>query len=186
MRYSPSFMILLAACQDQKLSTFNSVPLAEILAPIDDAAATEGDLVVLRGSASDADDDVPDLLTTWYAGDTVLCGPSQPADDATTSCEWIADVSGGSIRLEVMDPGGAVGQDSVTVEVAPNAAPSVQIVSPVAGGRYYAGSLVELDGVAADAEDGPTQLTASWTSSVPTARVVRRLPRAACRPVRTT
>lgn len=156
----------LVACQDQSLKTFNSEPDANILAPLDGESVIEGDTVPLRGSASDANHDVPDLLATWYVGDTILCQAAQPSGESTTSCEWTADLSGDAIRLEVLDPDGAVGTDAVTVDVSANGAPTAEIVSPVAAGRYYEGSLVELDGLGSDPEDSADALSATWTSSV--------------------
>lgn len=156
----------LLGCPDQGLSTYNAVPVADILAPADGSAAVEGEVVSLRGQVSDSNDTTLDLVASWYVGDEVLCDGAPPSADGLTECTWTADLSGRELRLEVIDDRGASGTASATLVVAPNGAPVVSILAPTDAGTYYAGSLVEFDGTASDPEDTAELLVASWTSSI--------------------
>lgn len=163
-------LLLLIACKGQQPPTSDSVPLdsaplATIHTPGSESETIEGAVVTFRGTVSDADDDIPELVATWYAGETMLCSPAQPAADGATSCEWTADLSGDSIRLEVLDPSGAVGVDFRSISVGPNDPPTAEILLPTGADLYDAASLIELDGLATDAECG-VELTATWSSSV--------------------
>lgn len=159
-------LIPVAGCPDQALSTFNDTPEALILSPTPGTAAVEGEVVPLRGQATDSNDGPLSLVTTWYAGDEVLCEGAPPDDQGLTACEWTADLSGVELRLEVLDDRGAAGVATTSLSVTPNSPPEVGILLPTGTDAYYAGSLVEFDGWASDAEDPIAELVVSWTSSV--------------------
>ncbi len=168
MRLLPTMLTLpiLAACSDIAVTKFDSKPEAEILSPATGATVVEGQRVPLRGSAADPDDHPGELVVTWFAAESVLCEAAPPDDGGLTACEWTADLSGDAIRLEVLDPEGAAADDSIRLTVVPNTPPVAAIVSPVAEGHYYFGTLIEFTGGATDAEDVAETLSASWSSSV--------------------
>ncbi len=158
--------VVLSGCPDQALSTYNAEPEAEILSPGEADAATEGQVVELRGQVTDDNDHALDLVATWFAGDQVLCEGAPPDEDGLTACTWAADLSGVALRLEVIDDKGAAGRDEVTLAVSPNEAPVAEILLPTEDGVYYVGTLVEFDGTAVDAEDDGANLVLTWISSL--------------------
>lgn len=158
--------LLLVGCTDQALVRFNAEPEATILAPVTGDVVIEGQTLALRGQAADANDGAKELATTWFAGDQVLCESAPPDEEGLTACSWVADTSGVSIRLEVLDPEGGAGSAAVTLEVTPNTAPTASFVLPTEAGRYYDGSLVEFDGLVADGEEPVTAPVVAVSSSV--------------------
>ncbi|MBM4368503.1 MAG: hypothetical protein FJ102_19970 [Deltaproteobacteria bacterium] len=158
--------VVSSGCPDQGLSTYNAEPEAEILSPGDGDAATEGQVVELRGQVTDDNDHALDLVATWFAGDQVICAGAPPDEEGLTSCTWTADLSGVALRLEVIDDKGAAGTDEVTLAVSPNEAPIAEILLPTEDGSYYVGTLVEFDGTAADADGEGGSLVLTWTSSL--------------------
>lgn len=159
-------VLVVTGCPDQALSTFNDAPEAKILSPSPGSAAVEGQVLELRGQATDSNDGPTSLVATWYAGAAVICEGAPPDDDGLTACQWTADLTGAELRLEVIDDRGAAGVATTSVSVTPNSAPDVGILLPTGVGAYYAGSLVEFDGWGQDAEDPPAGLVATWTSSL--------------------
>ena len=140
--------------------------MATILSPLEGATAVEGEVVALRGQVTDSNDSPLSLVAAWYAGEAVLCEGAKPDDDGLTGCEWIADLSGAELRLEVMDDRGAAHVASVTLAVSPNTAPEAGILLPTGEDVYYAGSLVEFDGWGSDVEDVAASLVVTWTSGL--------------------
>lgn len=158
--------LFLLGCTDQALTRFNADPEASILSPGEADTVIEGQTLALRGQVSDDDDGAPELSATWYAGDQVLCEAAAPDDEGLTACTWVADTSGASLRLDVIDPEGAAGSDTLKLNVTPNSAPTAEFVLPSEAGRYYDGSLVEFDGLVGDAEEPVTALTVAFSSSI--------------------
>ncbi len=162
-RFSALFLL---GCTDQALVRFNAEPEATILAPAPGDAVIEGQTVALRGQAADANHGALELATTWFAADQVLCESAAPDEEGFTACTWVADTSGASIRLELLDPEGGAGSAAVTLNVTPNTAPTANFVLPTETGRYYDGSLVEFDGLLADSEEPVTALVVAFSSSM--------------------
>lgn len=158
-------LLILLACNDQKLGTFNGDPSAAILSPDDGALLGEGDAVELRGSASDPDDGASTLVATWFADGAEACSGA-PAEDGTTTCSLTVPAGLSALRLEVRDPQGAAASDEITVQVPTTWGPDVTIEAPADGSTAYEGEGVTLAGVAVDAEDPPEALTWEWVSSV--------------------
>ena len=153
----------LVGCSDQKVGTFNAPPEAQITSPADGATVLSGSLLALRGAASDANDSAAELTTRWFVDDAEACAGATPAADGTTTCELtVPDSTAITVRLEVTDPDGAAGTDSVTLNVTPNATPTATIASPVADGVYYSDQLLTFRGTVADAEDDAEALSAWW------------------------
>lgn len=158
---SPS--LLTSGCSDQKVGTFNAPPEAQITSPADGATVLAGSLLTLRGAASDANDAASELTARWFVDDAEACAGATPAADSSTTCELtVPDSTAISVRLEVTDPDGAAGTDTVTLNVTPNATPTATIASPVADGVYYSDQLLTFRGTVADAEDDAETLSAWW------------------------
>ncbi len=154
----------LAGCgRDDKLAVYNAEPKAEITSPVDGAAALSGTALSLRGAASDDNDAAAELSARWFVNDAEACAAATPAADGTTTCDvTVPEGDTVSIRLEVIDPQGEAGTDTVTLPITPNAAPTATIESPLADGVYYSDQLITFRGTLADAEDDAASLTAWW------------------------
>ena len=148
------------------LTAFNAGPQANITSHQDGASDLEGYTVTFRGSVSDPNDAPANLLVLWYAGDEIACPESTPDDDGSTSCELLVSTETTSIVLEVRDLDNTIGTDSLSLNVAPTAAPQAQIITPVTDGAYYSDQEITFEGLLSDGEDPASELTASWKSSL--------------------
>ena len=143
---------LVACGQDDTLAVYNAEPKAEITAPVDGAAVLSGTPLALRGAASDDNDASSELSARWFVNDAEACAAATPAADGTTTCDvTVPEADAVSIRLEVVDPQGEAGTDTVTLSVTPNAAPTATIESPLAAGVFYSDQLIPFRGTVADA-----------------------------------
>ena len=64
------------------------------------------------------------------------------------------------------DPQNAVGEDIVSLTVEPTEAPTAEILNPGSDDVLYSDLLITFEGLVADTEDPPEDLTVSWTSSI--------------------
>ncbi len=159
---------LLVACNDIGLRVSNAAPEAQIVDPADGDTVLEGLPRTLVGAASDTDNAEADLEARWRVAGEVTCDWTTVADDGTTTCAATFTLDGGSVVLEVRDPGGASATDHIALQVAATDAPTAAITSPEADAPYLSGQLVPLTGLVGDAEDAPDALQIVWTSSVGT------------------
>ena len=159
-------VLALTGCPDQSLTAFNADPSATITSPEDGSEVQEGFPVSLRGSVSDPDDSNDSLTATWYLGDEVVCSEATADWDGATSCEMVFSAEEDVVTLEVKDPQGAAGADSISLVVVPTDAPDAEIISPEYGGVYYSDRLITFEGSVSDNEDSPSDLTAWWESSI--------------------
>lgn len=160
------FLPLLIGCQDAGLQKHNSAPSATITAPADGAGFAEGDTVSLVGAVSDPNDGAAALVVTWSVDGATVCAGSAPDTAGVTTCDIVVGSGMLAVSLQVRDPGGAAAVDDVTLQVFETGAPEVALVSPSEGDRFYADQPVLLAAEATDAEDGPEDLRATWTSTL--------------------
>ncbi|MCB9778695.1 MAG: hypothetical protein H6742_09050 [Alphaproteobacteria bacterium] len=154
-------LLLLLSCNDSGFSRFNGAPTATITSHQDGDDLLQGQQITVRGTAGDADDQASTLSASWYVGDERVCD-GVPDDDGRTSCVLSPTPDAPRVTLEVIDPEGASATATVTFDVTPNAAPTVQIVAPTDTGRYYQDQRIALTAIVADAEDETGALTLSW------------------------
>jgi hypothetical protein len=112
--------LLLLACSDGSLTKTNTLPEAQITSPADGSAAREAATLTLRGAASDANHTTAELLARWFVDDVEICASASPESDGTTACAIAVpaparDGSPLAIRLEVIDPDGAMATASVAL-----------------------------------------------------------------------
>jgi hypothetical protein len=158
--------LLLTACPDQSIQAINANPEATITSPEEGEEVFEGFLTMVRGTVSDPDHQTEDLLATWYLGTDEVCPATAPAWDGETTCEVAIGVDETTLRLEVIDPIGAAGSDSIQVNVVATDAPEATITSPEPSGVYYSDQLIVFEGTVSDSEDVATDLLATWESSL--------------------
>lgn len=160
---APAIGVLPACKPDGGLTKFNSPPEAQITAPGDGEAVLAGTAVTLRGAASDANHDASELSARWFVDGALVCPHAPPAADGTTTCDAIIPAAEAvELRLEVVDLDGAAGTARRTLTVTPNAAPTVEIASPVADTVHYSDQLITFRGTVADAEDAAADLEVWW------------------------
>ena len=138
----------------------NQGPSVAILTPADGAPLTEGDPIEFRGSASDPEDG--SLFGAALVWTSDLDGPLATDEYFVTS-----ELSVGThvVTLAATDRGGVTVTASITIEIAPNAAPTVAITSPSEGASLTVGDLVTFIGSAVDPEDGVLSgASLIWTS----------------------
>lgn len=142
------------------------VPEVEIEAPLSNGRFYSDQLVTFRASASDAEDDVRDLMTSWTSsldGDLEMDGNPDSngvVEDATTLQQ-----GDHFVEVTVTDTTGKSSTDSVTITVqGPNNIPTCSIDSPVTGDVSVFGSSVIFEGLAADLDIPSTDLSFEWTS----------------------
>jgi len=155
-----------AACSDATIKSVNSNPEATITSHTDGDAVAEGQLAQLRGSVSDPNHDVTELLAAWYRDSDEICAFTVPDAMGGTTCEieLLEDVA--VITLEVRDPESAAGSDHVTLVLTPGSAPEASIEQPVEDGVYYSDQLITFQGFVQDDDDDAEELLAWWESSI--------------------
>ncbi|RME28744.1 MAG: hypothetical protein D6798_01675, partial [Deltaproteobacteria bacterium] len=159
--------LLLPACgSDDGIQVHNTGPEATIVEPADGASLPEGQPVALVGVVADIDDPLADLVVTWRLDGVEACAPAAPDAEGNTRCEVEPAVGSHDVTLVVTDPERAPGQASSSFTVVETHAPSAEITAPEDGAHYVAGTLVNLEGVVADYEDGAAELTVWWESTV--------------------
>ncbi len=166
MRSLSVLALVLAACNDQGLTTHNAEPEVTIVYPSSGEQVEAGVLVGLTGVADDADDPTDELVATWSSGGSTLCGDLPVSADGTTTCTVELGEEHTEITLVVKDPAGASGSDHVTIEVVPTGSPLVSLTAPLATGTYYSERLIEFTGTVSDEEDEPTELSVGIDSSL--------------------
>jgi hypothetical protein len=153
------------ACSDSSLKATNASPEAAITSHANGDTVPEGIVTAFRGRAGDPDDTKSSLLAAWFANGVELCAAAAPQDDGTTVCEATLPAGTVSLSLEVTDPSGGAASASVSLEVTPTGAPTVDIQEPSADGRYASDRLVFFRAAVGDAEDGPEDMTYTLSSS---------------------
>lgn len=160
------FLLLVLACNDQKLGRFNSSPIASITSHIEGDEALEGYAIDVRGSASDPNDASEDLLASWYLGDTLVCDATVPTAEGLTTCTMSPTPGEDTITLEVWDPEGASASAKVQLQVTPTDPPLAEILAPLEEARLYSDQKVSLQARVSDNEDSAGELQLAWRSDL--------------------
>lgn len=167
MRRCVVLLALLTACKpDQGVSVFNAPPDAAFIAPADGAHLPEGQVVLLRGQASDPDDGLPDLVGRFVQDGTNVCDPSAPDADGEVRCEHLFGPGLVALTFEVTDSRDAADSDGIAFTIDADAAPSVSILSPATDSSWEEGDTLAFTAHVSDDRDDPTALVATWTSGL--------------------
>lgn len=156
---------VLCGCVEQQLGASNALPVGEITSHEDGDTVREGEIIGIRGIVQDAETPASELEVSWYLGETLMCS-DVPASDGTTNCNLSVTEGDSTVLLEVHDVHGAIGSDSVRLEVIPDETPIVSITSPANGDSFYADEAISFAGIVSDAEDDVTALSVEWTSTL--------------------
>jgi hypothetical protein len=159
--------LMTTACSDNSLKVVNSAPEAEITYPTEGAEVLEAVEQTLYGWVADRDGPTEDLRVRWFQGaDTLLCDDVVPDSSGDVFCTAAFEMDAVSVRLEVVDKRGGLGQDSVDFKMVPTDAPTAEILRPEGEFGFYVGQLITFEGVVADGEDEASTLTATWESTI--------------------
>ena len=156
-----------AGCGEQKFVAVNAEPDVIITSHDNGDEVGEGQALLFRAIADDADDAEDELVSTWTVGTRVVCEDVPVSDFGETSCEIRLADDELEVAVYVEDPRGSNGGDAVRLVVQPTDAPFVELLSPgVVGVNYYVDHPVLLEARALDAEDRAELLRVDWNSDV--------------------
>ena len=151
--------VFAVACSEAGVTKFNANPDAVITSHMDGDVVRAGEPELITGQVGDIDHDVSDLNVTWTVDDTEVCTDSEPEPDGGVSCEASFEDGGGMVVLSVSDPARAGASSNVDLMVQATDAPEVDLTAPVETGTYYADQTIAFQGMVADTEDAPEDLT---------------------------
>ncbi len=157
------FALLLHACTEAGVQSYNTPPTVSIVAPVDGDVVDPGTLVEFYGVARDGQDASEKLQITWTSSidgvfDTAL--PDRNGDLIVAK----NDLSSGAhvITLSAVDVRGDAGTVSITLQVGDSqneaGAPSIVIVSPDPGEQIGASTLISMLATVTDDTDPPESL----------------------------
>jgi hypothetical protein len=138
----------------------NTPPVVTISAPADGTSATQGDVIAVAGSATDAEDGDVTAGLSWESS---LDGTIGSGAGFSTS---VLSLGTHTITASLTDAHGAPGSDQITLTINPNTPPVVSITSPANGSSATQGSPVAFSGSATDSEDGDLTASLSWESDL--------------------
>ena len=138
-------LILMACRSEDGVKVYNALPQATIVSHTTAAQISEGYLTTFIGQVSDANHDNSELRTSWFSNNTELCTQAPPDNNGESICSTLLSDSDTQIRLQVIDPEGAAGVDSIDVEILPTSPPNIQLVSPLTSGTYYSDQKIEFE-----------------------------------------
>ena len=105
-------------------------------------------------------------MITWYVGSREVC-PSTVADLAGESiCNITFQPGDTNVIAEVRDPYNAAGRDEISIVIAENEPPEVEIITPTPNSSFSLGQTIQFVANISDAEDPISALSISWSSSL--------------------
>ncbi len=138
----------------------NQAPTIELLSPGDGTSVTFGAQVDLTASATDPEDGDLTAALVWTSSLDAALGTGGLI--STSSLSLGTHV----ITVSVADGLGLESQAQLSLTVAANETPVVEITSPIDGATATAGTVVDLVATANDPEDGDLSASISWSSDL--------------------
>ncbi len=155
--------LLLLACTDAGVQTYNTPPTTAIITPEDGTAVDPGDLVELYGVARDEQDAAGTLQITWQSSlDGVFdtTAPDGNGDMHLAKNDFSAGLH--VITLTATDKKGEAASTSINLQVGDGAnqagAPAIVIVSPNEGEQVGSSAVIDLLATVTDDHDDPASL----------------------------
>lgn len=153
-----AFLLLLVACQDNKVGTYNTPPSVSFLSPADGALLEPGALVELFGAAQDGQDAETALQISWESSLDGVLGTDPPDGDGNVYLA-VNDLSSGDhiLTLTAVDTDAESASTSIGVTVAPGVngegSPTIVILGPTEGQELRASDDVTLVAAVTDDAD---------------------------------
>jgi len=143
----------------------NTDPTCTFDAPAADTVIESGEVVLLEGTADDADVGTSGISATFSSSIDGELGTVTPDSDTTLTL-GVDSLSTGThtLGLTVTDDAGATCTASTVVRIAEP--PVVRITAPSAGSEFNDGDTISFSGTATDHEDAADTLTVVWNSSL--------------------
>ncbi len=138
----------------------NTVPTVTITAPANGSSFVAGSSVSFAGTASDTEDGNISANLNWTSSLNGPIGSGAGFSIATLS------VGTHTITASLTDSGGLPDDNSISVTISPNTAPTVTITAPATGSSFNQGTNVGFSGTATDTEDGDLAASLNWTSNL--------------------
>jgi hypothetical protein len=175
-------LLFLVACQDNKVSVYNTPPAVSMLSPVDGTAVDPGTLVEFYGGANDAQDPATDLTISWSSSLDGVLGADPPDGEGNVYLATNLLSSGDHVvTLTALDTDAESASTSISLTVAPGfdgeGAPTVVVLGPTEGQVFTASEVINLVAAVTDGEDAYESLSVElvdvrdgslWTGS-PTA-----------------
>ncbi|HXV63547.1 MAG TPA: hypothetical protein VEK15_22790 [Vicinamibacteria bacterium] len=137
----------------------NQTPVVTIQNPTDGASFAVGANIQFTGAAVDAEEGNLAANLVWTSDVDGNIGTGASFSTSTLSLGFH------SITASVMDSGGLIGSDAITIKVG-NFAPTATITAPADGSFFNESDTILFTGTANDTEDGDLTASLGWTSSI--------------------
>jgi hypothetical protein len=157
-----------ASCTDDVVVHITEPPQAVILEPVEDGVYYSNHPVRFEGRATDGEDGPEALSTAWRSSLDGPLGVDSAVDSAGFNAGYDLLSEGEHIvAFTVTDSLGVSHIDEVVVQVSgENRAPSCAISNPISGSGGDVADPVMLTGTVDDLDEGPSDLSVRWTSSL--------------------
>jgi formylglycine-generating enzyme required for sulfatase activity len=159
-------MLLSCGGDAGEIRVYNPEPKVEIISHTPGDEVVEGQPFTIVAQVSDLNHGEEELGVIWYKGTSLLCDWTAPSEEGRSTCQAVLYEGDPQVSVVARDPGGESGTAAIQFSILPNEAPTVLILSPVSGQRYYSNQLIEFKAKVSDAEDDSPSLTMVWESSV--------------------
>jgi hypothetical protein len=133
--------------------------------PLSSQEIKDGTLFQALGTVEDTNHSMDTLLVTWAVGSEQKCGPMAPDTEGNTQCDVSFGWDRTTISLTVEDPEGALGQDTVVINLIEATSPVVEITAPANSSSFRTNELIYFSATVTDGEDEPEALGMVWESS---------------------
>ena len=142
----------------------NAAPTCSIDEPGDSASVPQGEPVLFRGTALDADIAAERLTASWASNRDGVLDAGSPGADGSLVFSTSTDLSAGAhtITLTVTDEVGAACSDQRVLTVSER--PTLVVNAPLSGAVVTSEDAVRFSATVSDAEDDPQTLAVTWTS----------------------
>lgn len=151
-------LLLLAACQENKVGTYNTPPTVSVVTPADGSHYNAGDLVEFHGLARDSQTSSELLRVLWNSDIDGELNTEPPDVSGDAKFSTAALTSGThTITFTAVDENAASAETSVRLEIGPGSdaigTPVVTILSPAPNQQFSDGETMNLVATATDDVD---------------------------------
>ncbi|MCO4744351.1 MAG: putative metal-binding motif-containing protein [Proteobacteria bacterium] len=164
MRCAPLLALALAACSGdiQVVEAENDPPAVSL--STDKTSYLNGEEVILTAIITDDRTPYADIAVGLDVTDADLTGPVAGEGEAGIwTWSLLADNADATLTVTATDDRDAATNESITLDIADNSAPSLSFGSPDADERFAEGATVTIEVTVADAEDVEQDLALTWS-----------------------